>query len=77
MNDAYSKLNKEYIEAQRNAKNLAAAHGTTNKAAQEAAKHAKGLSDELKKIDNTVGQNQLFQCYRNLCWNICHEIREF
>ena len=58
LNDAYSKLNKEYIEAQRNAKNLAAAHGTTNKAAQEAAKHAKGLSDELKKIDNTVGQNQ-------------------
>jgi chromosome segregation ATPase len=56
--DAYGKLNAQYIEAQRQAKNLAAAQGSGSKAAQEAAKHANELSEKLKAIDKTVGQSQ-------------------
>ncbi len=58
LNDAYAKLNKQYIEAAKNAKKIGAEQGISSKAFQESAKHAKILSDQLKGIDNAVGQNQ-------------------
>jgi hypothetical protein len=58
LNDAYAKLNKQYNEAAKNAKNVAVQQGLNSKAAQEATKRAKELGDELKKVDAAVGQNQ-------------------
>jgi len=55
---AYATLNKEAADAARLAKDMAAAYGVNSKAAQDASAKAKSLSDNLKSIDSSVGQNQ-------------------
>ena len=55
---AYATLNKEAADAARLAKDMAAAYGINSTAAKEAAAKAKELSDNLKGIDSSVGQNQ-------------------
>lgn len=54
----YQLLNKEYIEAQMNAKNLAVEFGIESTEAKAAAASALQLSDKLQAIDRTVGQAQ-------------------
>jgi len=58
LNDAYKKLELQYIAAAKEAKNLAATPGTPKEAIDEANAKAKALSDELKSIDAAVGQHQ-------------------
>jgi hypothetical protein len=55
---AYAVLNKEAADAARLAKDMAAAYGVNSKQAIDASASAKTLSDNLKKIDAAVGQNQ-------------------
>jgi hypothetical protein len=56
--DSYASLNKQYLEAQRNAKNLAVAYGIESKEAKAAAATAAALDVQLKSIDKSVGQSQ-------------------
>ena len=55
---AYAALNKEAADAARLAKDMAAAYGSNNSKTVEAVAHAKELSDQLKEVDASVGQNQ-------------------
>lgn len=55
---AYAHLNKEAADAARLAKDMAAAYGVNSQASREASARAKALSDNLKEIDSSVGQNQ-------------------
>mgnify|MGYP000863815668 CR=1 FL=1 len=55
---AYALLNKEYLLAQTNAKNLSVIYGVQSKEAKTAAATALTLGNELKVIDASVGQNQ-------------------
>lgn len=54
----YQLLNKEYLAAQINAKDLATQYGVESVEAKEAAASALALSLQLKEIDSSVGQNQ-------------------
>lgn len=54
----YKQLSAAYNEAALKAKNYQLALGATNPITIEAVKNAKGLSDQLKKVDAAVGQNQ-------------------
>lgn len=56
--EPYKQLSAAYNEAALKAKNLATELGVGHPKAVAAAADAKKLSDELKKIDNSVGQNQ-------------------
>jgi hypothetical protein len=58
LNDAYKKLELQYAAASREAKNLAATQGANTQEAKNAAAVAKELSNQLKEIDASVGQNQ-------------------
>lgn len=55
---AYAILNKEYLLAQTNAKNLAVLYGVNSAEAKTAAASALALNKELQTIDKTVGQHQ-------------------
>ena len=55
---AYALLNKEYIEAQKNAKNLAVIYGIESAEAKAAAASALALNTQLQAIDKTVGLSQ-------------------
>jgi hypothetical protein len=55
---AYALLNQRYSEAAIKAKDMAAAYGVNNVRTIEAQKEAKALSDQLKEIDKSIGQNQ-------------------
>lgn len=55
---AYAILNQRYREAAQGAKDLAAIYGVADKRTIEATTSAKKLSDQLKRIDESVGQNQ-------------------
>lgn len=57
-NEPYNKLAIQFAAAAREAKNLAAQYGTTDKRAQDAARHAMELNDQLKNIDATIGNHQ-------------------
>jgi len=55
---SYAILNKEYLVAQKLAKDLAAAYGTQDTRSIKAAASAAILDARLKEIDKTVGQSQ-------------------
>lgn len=55
---AYRKLNDTYLFAAAKAKDLAAAYGANDARTKEAVATAKQYSDQLKAIDDSVGQNQ-------------------
>ena len=55
---AYAVLNKQYQEAAKRAKDLAAAHGVENDAAKAAAAEALTLNNRLKEIDASIGNYQ-------------------
>lgn len=55
--DAYKQLSAEYNKAALAAKNYQINLGATHPTTIAAVKNAKGLSDQLKTIDNAVGQN--------------------
>lgn len=57
LSSPYKKLEKEYKDAAKTAKDLAAAEGIQSKAAKESAKTAKDLNDRLKAIDATLGNH--------------------
>lgn len=54
----YELLNKQYIAAELNAKDLAVQYGIESVEAKEAAASALALSIQLKEVDVTVGKNQ-------------------
>lgn len=56
--DAYARLNKQYNESQRAAKNIGIEFGTSSKQFKDAAEKANRYGDQLKKLDGAVGQNQ-------------------
>jgi hypothetical protein len=58
LNDAYSKLSKQYEQAARNAQNLAITLGKDAEETKKAAAEAKALGDQLKETDATVGKFQ-------------------
>lgn len=55
---AYQRLNEEYQVAAQRAKDLAVAYGVNSKEAVSATNAAKVMSDRLKDVDASVGQNQ-------------------
>ena len=55
---AYQRLSNQYSIAAQKAKDIAAVYGTNSEQFKKAAAEAKGLSDNLKKVDDSVGQNQ-------------------
>lgn len=55
---AYRKLNDTYLFAAAKAKDLAAAYGANDARTKEAVATAKQYSDQLKAVDDSVGQNQ-------------------
>lgn len=55
---AYATLNKEAADAARAAKDLSVAYGVNDERTKAAVANAKALSDQLKEVDNSVGQNQ-------------------
>lgn len=55
--DAYKQLSAEYNRAALAAKNYQITLGASNPITQQAVARAKGLSDQLKAVDNAVGQN--------------------
>lgn len=55
---AYQRLNEEYQVAAQRAKDLAVAYGVNSKEALSATNAAKVMSDRLKQVDESVGQNQ-------------------
>lgn len=56
--DAYDKLDRELIKTRKSYKNLAAAGRENTKEAKAQLVQIRKLDGQLKKIDNTVGQNQ-------------------
>lgn len=56
--DAYAKLAQSAAKAKREAKALAAQFGVNSVQAQKAAKSSNALSDRLKSIDSSLGDNQ-------------------
>lgn len=58
LNEPYQQLVIRFAAAAREAKNLAAQYGTTDKRAQEAAKAALALNNQLKAIDAGIGNHQ-------------------
>jgi len=57
-NGAYKLLNDQYRTATQLAKDMAVAYGSNSKQAIEATTAAKKMSDQLKEVDESVGQNQ-------------------
>lgn len=57
LDNEYKKLSKTYNEVALKAKNLVLTLGESNPVAQAAVKEAKDLSEVLKKLDTSVGQN--------------------
>lgn len=55
---SYAELSQRFESAAQKAKDLAAAYGSNDVRAKEAAIEAKNISDKLKEIDSSVGQNQ-------------------
>jgi len=55
---AYKKLSVEYSKALQKAKDLAAEYGIQSEQAKKAATTARGLNDQLKAIDSTMGNHQ-------------------
>lgn len=55
---AYQLLQNQYSVAAQRAKDLTVAYGGNSAAAKQATKAAKDMSDKLKEVDNSVGQNQ-------------------
>lgn len=55
---AYAILNKEAAEAAVKAKDMAVAYGASDVRTKSAVTSAKALSDQLKEVDSSVGQNQ-------------------
>lgn len=78
LDDAYSKLNKEYLAAQRNAKNIGAVHGQNSDQFKKAAEHANVFGDRLKALDAGVGQNQRnVGNYASALEGVSHKANEF
>ena len=57
-NGAYKLLNDQYRTTNQLAKDLAVAYGSNSKQAKDATTAAKKMSDQLKEVDDSVGQNQ-------------------
>lgn len=55
---AYRQLSDAYLFASQRAKDLAVAYGATNEKTIAAIAEAKRMSDRLKEVDSSVGQNQ-------------------
>ena len=55
---AYQRLSQEYTALAQKAKDMAVVYGTNSQETIKAQQEAKNLSDRLKEIDNSVGQNQ-------------------
>lgn len=55
---AYQRLSKQYTALAQKAKDMAVVYGANSQATIKAAEEAKNLSDRLKEIDASVGQNQ-------------------
>lgn len=55
---AYQRLSQQYAVAAQRAKDLATVHGVNSVEAKRAADAAKWMSDRLKEVDASVGQNQ-------------------
>lgn len=55
---AYQRLSQQYSVAAQRAKDLAVVHGTNSVEAKKATDAAKTMSDRLKEVDSSVGQNQ-------------------
>jgi len=55
---AYQRLSQQYTALAQKAKDMAVVYGTNNQATIKAQQEAKNLSDRLKEIDASVGQNQ-------------------
>ena len=55
---AYQNLQNQYAVAAQRAKDMAVAYGSNSEAAKAAASQAKAMSDKLKEVDASVGQNQ-------------------
>lgn len=55
---AYQLLQNQYSVAAQRAKDLTVAYGANSAAAKQATATAKSMSDKLKDVDNSVGQNQ-------------------
>lgn len=58
LNDAYAKLVIRFAAASKEAKNVAVQYGVNSKQAQAAAKEALGLNNQLKAIDESIGNHQ-------------------
>ena len=55
---AYQRLSQQYTALAQKAKDMAVVYGTNSQETIKAQQEAKNLSDRLKEIDNSVGQNQ-------------------
>lgn len=55
---AYQRLSQQYTALAQKAKDMAVVYGTNSQATIKAQQEAKNLSDRLKEIDASVGQNQ-------------------
>ena len=55
---AYQRLSQQYTALAQKAKDMAVVYGTNSQATIKAQQEAKDLSDRLKEIDASVGQNQ-------------------
>ena len=55
---AYAILNDRYRIAAQRAKDLAVVHGVNSEQVKKATAEAKSMSDQLKEVDASVGQNQ-------------------
>lgn len=55
---AYQRLSQQYTALAQKAKDMAVVYGTNSQATIKAQQEAKALSDRLKEIDASVGQNQ-------------------
>lgn len=55
---AYQRLSQQYSIAQQKAKDMAVAYGSNSVEAKAATEAAKRMSDQLKEVDDSVGQNQ-------------------
>lgn len=55
---AYQRLAQQYSVAQQKAKDMAVAYGSNSQEAKAATEAAKRMSDQLKAVDDSVGQNQ-------------------
>ena len=55
---AYQRLSQEYTALAQKAQDMAVVYGVNSEETVKAAQEAKALSDRLKEIDASVGQNQ-------------------